>query len=120
MERHTFELENGTKFILDIGEIVDSRYNEEGVYQDVFLRMYDDRFNIYQDVYETNFGRFHALNFFKNINISLLSNILTFEDDCELEYKNIQTFKEIIIEKLKPIETIRGEKISKIKNRMIC
>ncbi|MFW6243080.1 MAG: hypothetical protein ACOC2W_02880 [bacterium] len=112
MENYKWYSENGNLFELHISEQSD-RFNGEGIHQEVKLS-YKDGYLIW-DIYETSYGRIHALNYFKELEIY---NLEYYNLDDEVDVQNFNSFKNWLIESLTPIEIKRVEKIEKIKSNL--
>lgn len=108
-EYYKWYSESGNLFELYIGKKHD-RFNGEGVHQDIRLS-YKDGYLTW-DVYESTYGRIHALNYFKKLDLSELDS---YNLDDEIEENNFKSFKNWLIESLTPIEIKRGEKIENIR-----
>lgn len=112
MENYKWYSESGNLFELYIGDSKD-RFNGEGIHQEVKIS-YRDGYLTW-DVYETTYGRLHALSYFEKMEFYKKD---LYDVGNELDKSDFNTFKNWIIESLTPIEIKRGEKIIKIKDKI--
>lgn len=115
MEEYFFNSNENSMLILEISNDIKDRFNGEGIHQDVILYNFNYFSKIKRVIYETTYGRLHALNFFKNLNIN---DLIEQDSDFEDLKDDFILFKDWLIDCLTPIEQKRKEKIIEIKGNL--
>lgn len=87
------------------------RFGTEGILQ--YIAIHEKNHNLpgsWEELYETNFGYEHALQYVKDLTIEQWTN----------SNENLEDFKKWAIEIITPLYIKRLKKINKIKIKMIC